>query len=85
MSSVTSPLMPMASETLSPAAAAQLPQFREAAPAFLDRSGLVVGGAQHGAGGDAHRQLVGVVGRQRVGDPAGPLPAEPGSDEIAVG
>ena len=46
---------------------------------------LPVGGTQHGAGGDAHRQLVGVIFRQRVGDPACPLPTEPGRVEIAVG
>ena len=41
--------------------------------------------AQHGARGDAHRGPVGVVGGQRVGDLAGPLPTEPRRGDVAVG
>ena len=70
---------------LVPGRAAQLAQLREAALAVLECSVLVVGGTQHGAGGDAHRHLVGVVVGQRVGDLSGALPAEPGRVEIAVG
>ena len=51
----------------------------------MDCSASPLGGAQHGAGGDAHRQSLGVIVRQSVGDEAGPLPADPGSVDIAVG
>ena len=75
------PGIPTANETLSPASAAQLPQLGER-PSFTRLAGAAT---QHGAGGDAHRQVVGVIVRQRVGDPACPLPTDPGSSEIAVG
>ena len=46
---------------LVPGRAAQLLQLRECGPGFPGLLRLKVGGTQHGAGGDAHRQAVGVV------------------------
>ena len=84
MCSLTSPVMPMASEALSPARAAQLPQLLEAARRRA-ASDTRAGAAQHGAGRDAHRGAVGVVVGQRVGDLAGPLPTDPRRGDVAVG
>ena len=77
------PVMPMASDALSPATRAQLPQLLEVAGDV--RIDSPAGAAQHGAGRDAHRGAVRVVVGQRVGDLAGPLPTDPRRGDVTVG
>ena len=69
---------------LVPGGRAQLPQLLEeaAGDVRMDPEGVA---AQPGARGDAHRGAVRVVGGQRVGDLARPLPTEPRRRDIAVG
>ena len=63
---------------------AQVPQLLEEAAGHvgMDPEGI---GTQQGASGDAHRQPVRVVGAQRIGDPARPLPTQIGTRDIAGG
>ena len=73
MCSSSSPAMPMASDALSSACAAQLPQFLEAGAGDvrMDPTGVA---AYQGAGCDAHRQPVGVVGRAACRRPGARAP-----------
>ena len=64
--------MPMASDTLSPAAAHKSRNSVEAGRRLTGAADSPGVPAQQGAGRDPHRQPVGVVGGQLVGDPAGP-------------
>ena len=70
---------------LVPGGAAQLPQLREAAPRFPGLLGLDPRWHTAWCGG----RCASTIGRGRrrvgVGDPAGALPTEPGSGDIAVG
>ena len=79
----TSPAMPMASDALSPATAHNSRSSSKwLATVRIDSPD---GAAQHGAGGDAHRGAVRVIGGQRVGDLAGPLPTDPRRSDVTVG
>ena len=80
----TSPAMPMASDALVPGGRAQLPQLLESRCGDVDMDSEGVA-AQQGASGNAHRSAIRIVGGQRVGDLARPLPTDPRRRDVAGG
>ena len=84
MCSCPSPAMPMASDDLSPAAVQSSRSSSKRPPEMSAWTRKALPHSQ-GASGDAHRSAARIVGGQRVGDLARPLPTGPRRHNVAGG